>query len=119
MGCVVPIAPVWTPSGWNPSSQAPGATTGIAPPTTVVPSGAGVAFIQLSIESANPGDACWPTDPNGNQAGAPVRVQTANIYNETLGFAPLYLVGSQLYFYIRNNASGHNVNVWIVVLGYC
>jgi hypothetical protein len=72
-----------------------------------------MVFIQLSVESSNPGDAVFPSDANGNAQGNPVRVQAAGIYNDTLGFAPMY--GNA--FYIKN-ASHNTVNVWVVVLGY-
>jgi len=118
MACPTPISPVWTPSGWSPSSQTPGNNAPIIPPTTVVPSGATLVFIQLSIRSSVAWDAAFPATPTGAPAGNPVRVQVAgtasNQWNDTLAFAPLYS-GT---FYIKNSAVGHNVDIVVVVLGY-
>lgn len=112
MSCPVPITP-WTPSGWNPASLSPGSVNQIVPPTSVVPSGAGAVYLQLSVKG-NPGDAVGATDSNGNQAGNPVRAQVSGIWNDTLGFAQMF--GNA--FYIKNFNPNDTVSVTVVILAY-
>jgi hypothetical protein len=118
MACPTVLSTPYTPPGWGPSSQGPGNIAQIVPPTNVIPPGASVAFIQLSVASSVAKDAAYPSNSDGQQAGNPVRVQVADpsagFYNDSLAFAPLYNGA----IYIHNSASGHNMNVWVVFLGY-
>ncbi|SRR5579883_2382495 len=82
-----------------------------------VPSGAQIAFIQLSVLCSTVADAIavYPCDENGNNASNPIRPQVANIYNDILGWAWVR-PGNNIY--VKNYWTGGSVNVVVRVLGY-
>jgi len=112
VACPTVISPPWQPPGWQPTSIPANTTYQIVLSGGGVPQGASVAFIQLSVKGT-PGDSVTTRDAAGDDY-TPCRAQVSNLWNDTLGFAP---IDSNNAIYIHNYASA-SVSVEVKVFGY-
>lgn len=117
MACPTVIDPPWLPPGWQPATIPPSETVQIVLTSGGIPNGASMVFIQLSVKSPATDSAIAAMDGSGANAHAfsPVRSQVANLYNDTLAFAP---VDSSNAIYIHNYDGVNTVSVEVKVFGY-
>lgn len=117
MACPTVIDPPWLPPNWQPASIPPSTTIQIVLTGGGVPKGASMAFVQLSVKSpiANSAVAVMDGSVANANAFSPVRSQVANIYNDTLAFAP---IDSSNAIYVHNYDGANTVSVEVKVFGY-
>jgi len=111
MSCPTLVSPPWAP--WGFQTIPPGQTVALSLSGGPVPTGATIVFTQLSVQGA-PGVAVYPTYPTGD-ASDPVRAQASGIWNDTLGFCPIW---SDFTIRIKNSDAANTATVYVRALGY-